>query len=256
MKYLIRSLVTASAMACVAAAPAETVVLYDTQQGTTPDQQGWAYVTRPILVAKAQRSFSEGLTRLDTTPAISEWVGFLTRLNVRNVSLSHPKMPDLDRQAGYTVRFQVRVVGEKHTSNDRAGCCIIVVGNDLQAIELDFWTGEIWAQSGPNRANPDEPLFTHTVEAKKVDTTQLTVYQLRVSGESYSLWAGDERLLSGPLRDYSGHWHPAYSQANTIFLGDNSSRGSAVVDIGNVEVLSNAVPGQGEPAISAGSNGR
>lgn len=238
MKYLLQCLAVTVSVASGEAAPAaDTVVLYDTGQGTTPDQQGWAYVTRPILTAKAQRSFADGLTRLDTTPVMSEWAGFLSRLKVRNVSLSHPRMPDLDRQAGYTVRFRLGVVQEEHTGADRAGFCIIVVGDDLQAIELDFWTDEIWAQSGPHRLKPGEPLFTHTVERVKIDTTQLTVYELRIAGDSYSLWSGDRPVLSGPLRDYSGHWHFAYRQANTIFLGDNSSRGSAVVEIGNVEVL-------------------
>ncbi len=242
MKCFLQFLVAFGFVAFAARARAETVVLYDAERGTTPDQQGWAYVTRPVLVAKAQRSFSNGLTRLDTTPVMGEWAGFISRLNVRNVSLAHPQMPDLDRAAGYTVRFRVRVVEEKHKDSDRAGFCIVVVGNDLWSIELDFWTGEIWAQSGPNPLNPDEPFFTHTVERKEVDTTQLTLYELRVTGDTYSLWSNGEQLLSGPLRNYSGHWHPAYSQANTIFFGDNSSRGSAIVDIGNVEVLVRAAP--------------
>ncbi|MDZ7617102.1 MAG: hypothetical protein U1E05_08870 [Patescibacteria group bacterium] len=242
MNPLIRCLVASLlASLVVLAAPgwAETVVLYDPELGTLPDQQGWAYVTKPILIAKAKRSFANGLVRLDTTPVMDEWVGFLTRVKVRGIELSHPRMPDLDRKTGYTVRFHARVIEERHTGNDRAGFCIIAVGNDLQAIELDFWSDEIWAQSGPWSGQPNEPLFTHTVERTEVDTSQATTYELRVAGEEYSLWAGDRRLLAGPLRGYSSHWHPAYSQANTIFLGDNSSRASALVELGRVEVRGN-----------------
>ncbi len=237
-RCLLASLV-ASVVALASPGLAETVVLYDPEPATLPDQQGWAYVTKPLLVAKAKRSFADGLIRLDTTSVMGEWVGFLTRVKVRGIELSHPKMPDLDRKTGYTVRFHARVVEERHAGNDRAGFCIIAVGNDLQAIELDFWSDEIWAQSGPRPGHPDKALFTHTVERGKFDTSQAAVYELRVSGDEYSLWVVEQRILAGPLRDYSSHWHPAYSQANTIFLGDNSSRGSAVVELGRVEVLTN-----------------
>ncbi len=242
MKCVLRVLLAATAAAFVVSATAETVVLYDAELGTTPDQQGWAYVTRPLLVAKAQRSFAEGVTRLDTMPVLDEWAGFLSRVTVHQLNLIHPNMPDLDREAGYTVRFRVRLVEEKHTHHDRAGFSVMVVGDDLRAIELGFWTGEIWAQSGPNQRNPDEALFTHTVERSLVDTTQLTLYELRVVGDSYSLWSGERQLLSGPLRDYSRHWHWVYRQANTIFLGDNTGRSSAVVEIYSVEVVTETAP--------------
>ncbi len=227
-------------LAVAKSATAETVVLYEPERGTTPDQQGWAYVTKPLLVAKAKRSFSDGVTRLDTMPVMQEWVGFLSRVNLRGFDFRHPEMPDLNRATGYTVRFRICVLEEAHTGKDRAGFCIIVVGNDLQAIELDFWSGEIWAQSGPKPGRPDEPLFTHSVERSAFDTTQDCVYQLHVFGDRYRLEALGKEVLEGPLRDYSSHWHPSYGQANTIFLGDNSSRGSAVVELGRVEVLTNA----------------
>ncbi len=231
-----RCLLAVLATAVAVAAPADTVVLYDPERGTTPDRQGWAYITRPVLVAKAQRSFSEGLTRLDTTPVKGEWAGFFSRVDLGRVNLSHPRMPKLDRHTGYTVRFRLRVAEEHHTGNDRAGFSVLVVGDDLRAVELGFWTDAIWAQSGPNPRNPDEPLFTHTVETSRVDTTELTRYELRVLGDSYFLFSGARRLLSGPLRDYSRHGHPVYRQANTIFLGDNTSRAAAVVEIGRVKV--------------------
>ncbi len=60
VKQLIRIAFMVSVVACGSPIPVETVVLYDSQEGTALDQQGWAYVTRPLLVAKAQRSFSEG----------------------------------------------------------------------------------------------------------------------------------------------------------------------------------------------------
>ena len=242
MKQLIRIAFMVSVVACGSPIPAETVVLYDSQEGTALDQQGWAYVTRPLLVAKAQRSFSEGSTRLDTTPLMSEWAGFLSRVPVGSIRFSHPRMPELDREAGFTLRFQVRVAEERHTSNDRAGFAVVVVSNDLQAVELGFWTDEVWAQSGPNRRNPGEPLFTRTVELTRIDTAEMALYELRVSGDSYSLQSKGRELLGGPLRDYSAHWHPVYSQTNTIFLGDNTSRASAVVEIARVEVATDTAP--------------
>ncbi len=245
------SIVVATSFAvCIGSASAETVVLYDAEQGTTPDGQGWAYVTRPLLIAKAKRSFANGRTRLDTTPVMGEWAGFLSRVEVRNIRLSHPRMPKLDREVGYTVRFQVRVVEEKHTGNNRAGFSIVVVGDDLQTVELAFWTREIWAQSGPNARNPQERLFTHSVERQAFDATADTHYALRVAGGSYTLWAGEQPVVSGPLRDYSSHWHPVYGQANTLFLGDNTSRAAAVVDLGLVAVTTDPAPDepQADPA--------
>ncbi len=238
----IPGLLAAFVTAVAVAAPADTVVLYDPELGTTPDRQGWAYVTRPMLVAKAQRSFAEGLTHLDTTPVMGEWAGFLSRVNVGRVNLLHPRMPELDRHTGYTVRFRVRVAEEKHTGNDRAGFSVIVVGDDLWAVELGFWTDAIWAQSGPHPRNPDEGLFTHTVETRRIDTTELTRYELRIFADSYSLFSGERQVLSGPLRDYSRHGHPVYRQANTIFLGDNTSRGAAVVELGRVKVRTEPAP--------------
>lgn len=242
MKNQALIVLAASFAACIAPAAAETVVLYDAEQGTTPDAQGWAYVTRPLLIAKAKRSFIDGRTRLGTTPVMGEWAGFLSRVEVRHLRLSHPRMPKLEREAGYTVRFRVRVVEEKHAGDNRAGFSIVVVGDELQAIELGFWTREVWAQSGPNTRNPQEPLFTHSVERQAFDTTTDAQYALRVAGGSYTLWAGEQPVLSGPLRDYSSHWHPVYGQANTIFLGDNTSRAAAVVDLGSVTVTTEPAP--------------
>jgi hypothetical protein len=206
--------------------------------------QGWIYLTDPILGAQATHSFGSGVHTLDSTPATGDSAGFFTRIDA--LGFVHPQMPTLDRQSGYTVRFEVRVDSEAHSSNNRAGFSFLAVGDDLRAIELAFWTNEIWAQSGPNSTDASEALFSHTVESSgTVDTTPLTLYELRVLGDSYALWSGQTQLLSGPMRDYSSHSHPVYSQANTIFLGDDAGSAAAEVGIAYVEVVTNTAPEPG-----------
>jgi hypothetical protein len=63
-------------------------------------------------------------------------------------------------------------------------------------------------------------------------------YELRVKGDGYTLLAGDETILSGPLRNYSAFSGPIdpYETPNFIFLGDNSSNGSARVRITGLSV--------------------
>lgn len=134
-------------------APAHAALLYNADLGTRLDQQGWLYLTDPLFGATAQRSSGAGATRLDTTDEMSESAGFFSSF--------HPSMPVLDRQAGYTMQFEVGVLTESHSSDDRAGFSVLVIGDDLRAIELGFWTDEIWAQSGPNPLDPAATLFLH-----------------------------------------------------------------------------------------------
>jgi hypothetical protein len=131
----------------------------------------------------------------------------------------NPASPVLDRSAGYSVSFDLRLLSETHASNDRAGLSIIVLGHDLQGIELGFWTNEIWAQSGPT--------FTHAEGAAFNTTAKITTYDLNISGSTYTLLADSVPVLTNTLRDYSAFGFP-YTTSNWIFLGDDTSsaRGS------------------------------
>ena len=123
----------------------------------------------------------------------------------------------LDRSSGYQVTFDLQLAAESHSSNDRAGLSVIVLGSDHMGIELGFWTplgspvNEVWAQNAG---------FTHG-EGAVFDTTQRTLYTLTVSGNSYDLTAGGTQLITGALRDYSGFGLP-YTLPDFIFVGDDT----------------------------------
>jgi hypothetical protein len=109
----------------------------------------------------------------------------------------------------------------------------------LQAIELAFWTDEIWAQEGGTDA-----LFTHAEGAAFNTTAALTTYELAVQGDEYALFAGGSQILSGPLRDYTAleSLIDPYETPDLLFLGDNTSRGLAKVNIAYVAVQTVSPP--------------
>lgn len=215
-------------------ARAAAIALYEGSAMTTPDAQGWLYLTSPIFGPMATQSASGGVTTLDTTPEISEMAGYFGSL--------HPSLPVLDRTAGYTVTFGVEIVSETHMNANRAGFSIIALSADLQGIELGFWTDEIWAQSGP--------AFTHA-EGEGFDTTGGIVdYALTVLGTSYYLFAEDDLILSGALRDYSPFGAP-YTVPNLLFLGDDTSSAAAEIDLAYVGLLTGDDLIVAEPATLA-----
>ncbi len=199
---------------------AEAGVLYDGGLGTLPGEQGWIYLTDPLIGASATQTVSEGVTILDTTPETSDSAGYFSSF--------HPGVPVLDRNTGYTVRFDVQILEESHVNSKRAGFSVIVLSDDNLGIEIGFWTDEVWAQSGPSFTKAESALF---------DTTAgLTSYDLVVLGSDYDLLADSTSILSGPLRDYSPHGHLVYSGTNFLFLGDNTSSADARIALASVEV--------------------
>jgi hypothetical protein len=205
-------------------AAAATVTLYDGALNTgTPGTQGFSYLTEPIVSAQASQSFANGTTTLTTTLQISDKAGYFAKSNL---------MPQLDRTAGYTVRFTTQVLEENHSNNNRAGLSVIVLGSDLRGIELGFWEDQVWAQSGAD--------FTHAETAALDTTTGLIAYELRILGNSYTLTGGGA-TLSGSLRDYSAEG-PPYTLANFLFLGDDTTSASARIRLTKVDIITGGAP--------------
>ena len=151
-------------------------------------------------------------------------------------------MPLTDRSAGYTVRFDVRVVQESHVLGaagddngdgleDRAGFSVISISEDLAGIELAFWQDRIWAQEDDSQTPGD--LFTQA-EGVDFDTTATILqYELRVLGALYQLIPGGgvAPLLQAPLRNYTnfaGSIDP-YEVPSFLFFGDDTTRGRSGV---------------------------
>jgi hypothetical protein len=196
--------------------------LYDGSLGTTPDHQGWIYLTDPLFGTAATQAASDGVTTLDTTAATSDSAGYFGF-----------GLATLDRSTGYTISLTLKLDSETHTSTDRAGFSLIALSSDHQGVELGFWTDQVWAQNVG---------FTHGESASDATTSASVRYDLTISGNAYSLSVGGTALLNGTLRDYSASGAP-YTQNNTIFFGDDTSSAAAKAEVANVEASSVPEPG-------------
>jgi hypothetical protein len=221
---LLLALIAGLAASPGAPAAAATVTLYDGALGTMPDAQGFFYLTNPFPPQSAAQSFANGATTL-TSLTNSDKAGYFGK---------SAQIPQLDRAAGYTVRFSAQVVAEAHTSQHRAGFSVIVLSSDLRGVELGFWEGEIWAQD--DGAN----LFRHAEGAAFDTTAALAAYDLTIVGDSYTL-AGGGAILSGPLRDYSSFGWP-YNTPNFVFLGDDTTSAGAQIRLALVAIETDLPP--------------
>lgn len=196
---------------------AQAVVLYDGSVAGTPQSQGQlAYKSLPIA---SVTNTSGGTTSLDTTANFAIGAGFATwdvnPITVTATQVNPAGLGSLNRNDGYTVRFDARLISESHNDANRAGLSLTVIGHDLKGIEIGFWPGEVWAQA-------DAPIFTKA-ESQLFNTTTINSYELTVSGSTYSLKAnGTTNLLSGNLRDYTAQGLP-YNLPNFVFVGDNTT---------------------------------
>jgi hypothetical protein len=227
MNPLRSALLTASVLACVLCSDrvrAAEIVLYDGATNQPPNSPTWNWTASEdggTLLTPATsviRETAGGLTLLETTNPASDRAGY--------GKLLAPAV-NLDRAVGYTLRFEVQVLVEVHTSNDRAGFSILHTASDGRGLELGFWTNRVWAQN-------DSPLFTHG-EEQPLDATDRQLYTLTVLNNSYSLSSPDMATLTGPLRDYSSFGLP-YTLPNFLFLGDNTTSGEAATRIAFISV--------------------
>lgn len=211
-------------LAC-AVADAQPVVLYDATLGTRLDEQSWQYQMVAISPIDTTNTYANGATVLDSSADHSEFAGY---------GIWPPSSPVLNRLAGFTLEFTLRVEAENHDSSDRAGFSILVVTDDQKAIELGFWTDTIWAQDD----NPS--LFVHDEEVAFDTTAAMTQYDLHIFGDDYTLSiVGDPATLSGKIRDYTAWIPPSgfpdpYETPGLIFMGDNTTSAGAKTHITRV----------------------
>lgn len=190
--------------------PASALTLYDGSGGQSPSAQGWV-----LGGFGGYTEILDGGAAILTTAASPD-------LNRAGYSIISPF--SLDRTAGYELTFDLQLDSEAHQSNDRAGLSVVIIGNDLEGIELGFWTGGIWAQ---NDGATKPPRFTHGEEASH-DTTRRTAYRVVMSGGNYTVYAGSTLLMSGALRNYSPEGLP-YTVPNFVFVGDDTTAANATM---------------------------
>ena len=204
---------------------AATTVVYNDTLASLPGAQGWLFFGDNSFGTGASQTLVPDGTQLVTNGGTS--AGYANRIPFFG-TLVNPAFPILDRNAGFVLEFELKVNTETHSSNDRAGFSIILLSEDLFGIELGFWTNEIWAQSGA--------AFTHA-EGVAFDTTAAQrLYQLRMVGSTYRLFADGTEVLTGALRDYSGFGSQPYTLPRFLFLGDDTSSAGADVILGRVAV--------------------
>jgi hypothetical protein len=195
-------------------------VLYDGSLGTTPVAQGLPYASVPFL---DYYTTAGGVTTLDTSADNGIYAGFVTQ-----------SVQPLDRTAGYTIRFDIRVASSDFANASRAGFSVIALSSDRKGIELGFHANEIFAQG-------DSPLFVRVEETAFDTTAALTRYDLEVLGDSYTLKANGITKLTGPLRDYTPFAGPIdpYETPNFLFFGDDTTSARGRTEI---SYIATAVP--------------
>ncbi len=199
------------------------VVLYD--GSGLPASQPW--LSFAALGGVSQQTSVAGGVNLQTDLAVS--AGYSNYL-LPNIP-KNAAFPSLNSNLGFELAFTLSVNTENHTSTDRAGFSAIILGSDRKGIELGFWTNEIWAQAST-------PLFQHA-EGVAIDTTSRRDYRVQITNNSYTLFDGANALLTGSTRDYTAFGSFPYTQANFLFLGDDTSRGAADITLGRVTLQSN-----------------
>ena len=196
--------------------------LYTSTLGTAPNSQSWLSFTNLNLAppfSPATATTDTGGTLLDTTAAQSIYAGYS---NYISQSLVNPDFPKLDNTLGYQISFQMQLLEESRSNENRAGFSIVAVSQDAtKAIEIGFQKvsdteGNIFAQGGPTFTSAENVSF---------NTNEATHYVLAVEGDNYTLLADGVQILTGALRDYTsfeGAIDP-YETPNFIFLGDDTT---------------------------------
>jgi Ca2+-binding RTX toxin-like protein len=201
--------------------------LYSAQLSTAPASQGWLAFAN---VSGATETVNSNGAILNTTLNNSIYAGYS---NFNGATPVHSTPIILDNQAGYSISFNLQMLGESRTNQNRAGFSIIAVSKDKKAIELGFQqlsptTGKIFAQ---------DPSFI-AAESIAYNTNLDIDYTLKVAGNQYKLFADGTEILAGELRDYSGFtgFPDPYETPNFIFLGDDTTSAQGWFNLSQVVV--------------------
>lgn len=239
-------------------------LLYDSLLTSTPDGQGWlAYAsTNPFTTRQSLGSETNGsgetirYTRLTTRYSTTATTARAGHSNYQplSASLVNKTFPVLNRSLGFNLSFRLRINDEMHSSIDRAGYSVTLLGSDSKGVELGFWKDEIWAQ------RDGTSLFTHSITERALRaTTQWVSYDLLVLGDKYYLSANSSVILQGTTKNYGAFNHVAaglpydsYEQTNFLFLGDNTSSAGSSSDLASLVINTADLKSTGRDSVSGG----
>jgi RTX calcium-binding nonapeptide repeat (4 copies) len=182
----------------------------------------------------------------------------------------NPSFPTLDRNLGYTLSFVAELESEtarlegsdvnQDSKDDRAGFNVTLLSDDKKGIQLGFWGDRIWAyEDSTTQINPsDEPdnplprnnfrtLFTQA-EGVNFNTKSLINYDLTIFGDTYTLFANNNVILNGRLRDYSAFKPPSYPIA-TPELPNIPGLDIPGLDIPGLDIPGLDIPGLDIPGL-------
>jgi hypothetical protein len=219
------------------------LALYNAQAATRPAQQGWLAVNTGLWGRETLTS--NGIT-LDSTVLPLDLAGYSTYAAASPAALVNPASPHLDRQVGFRLDFRLAVHNETHLSSNRAGFSVVLLDQSSSpvGIELGFQRdpsspipgqGLIFSQAGG--ANPFQDIGERVAN---LPLSSAVSYSLRMLDQAYVLLAEDRVVLTGALQDYSQVPSDArlpfnpYRTPNFLFLGDNTSRASARVELESI----------------------
>jgi hypothetical protein len=262
----------------------QPLLVYDGSTNKLPDNAAsapnapWFYYqdTTAVLGGSATPSTTGNGTKLATNNIA--YAGYIN-YKVDSTIPTNPKLvtlnsnfPTLDPTTGYIISFTAQVESETSRvgadkngdkQDDRAGFSVIVIDKNKKGIELGFWSNRIWAQND-GTAEPDpsnsstwsNTLFTQGEGVDFNTKTQAVKYDLAITGNTYSLFADNNRILTGNVRDYTPFKVASYSvptplgsikvtppdpyeQPNFVFFGDNTPTAGATVNLNNVKITTN-----------------
>jgi hypothetical protein len=228
----------------------KTLVLYDASSGTIPSSSLLSFTDFPM--GSASVVFSGDATVLDTTPSGSDtFAGWVSS------QATTAGFPILDATAGIQLNFTLQVESESHSRENRSGFSVILLDQDVKGIEIAFWQNEVWVQNDPVTGG----LFSHG-ESAPFSTAGLANYQLTILGDTYTLTANSQPLLSGPVRDYSSFegFPDPYETPNFLFLGDDTTSAGSRVRLQSLSItgtepvppiLTNTVTNTSSPPLAA-----
>ncbi|MEO0803831.1 MAG: hypothetical protein AAFY57_16360 [Cyanobacteria bacterium J06642_2] len=212
------------------------ILFQGTPLGTLPVEQGGlvlgALDADGLPTPTRERGIPGGVT-VDTDAAEAIYAGYFNYNPLGNFFIN-PDFPNLDRQQGFTLEFQVMLDRSTQHRRDRAGLNLIIIGADTYGIELGFESDAIFAQS----------TAFERAESVIIDTQVAWNYQLTVLGDRYQLFANSELILSGQLRNYLFNpkanqpplFFNPYMTPGFIFLGDNASSASAAFTLNHLSI--------------------
>ncbi|MFN9631551.1 MAG: hypothetical protein ACK59A_15190 [Cyanobacteriota bacterium] len=226
--------------------------LYTATTATLPHQQGWLSFGSGLT---GTQTLSSGGTTLTSTALMADMAGYSNH-TVAAAQPVNSAFPALDRQTGVSLDFRVRLINENHQDSTRAGFSVTLLDQSATplGIELGFWTNSIFSQNGGST-----PFQTPLERVDGLNTTTATDYSLRLIDQTYFLLANNRLVLSGAVQDYS-QWHKnpllpynPYTTPNFLFLGDNTSRASASVELGTTTLALATRLSEGNDSLTATS---